>query len=349
MVVHTPIRQRARNPFFRDLRPGIRTLIRSLSAILLSMQLFLGAVYAHASEYTAEDWLSRMMMAARDQSYRGDFVYSNGLTLESMRIVHTIQEHDELQRIYTLNGTPREIVRHGDRLEVRQADGQSSHFIQPSHAAPFPMLSAREINDLEPHYDLKLLDSSRVAERICQGVALIPRDSLRYGHRLWLDEETGLLLRAQLLGTSGEVLEELLFTEIHMEEGDTAWSPADQQQTAPAKTQARVDVPENQQTWRLDSPPPGFKRVAYLRHRASDSDAPAENLVFSDGVATVSVYIGPEIGAHGKVEGLSRMGATHTYGFRTAQGQHVMVVGEVPAETAEWIANAVGPTERVSD
>ncbi len=324
-------------------------MTRSLSTLLLGMQFLLAAVSVHASEYTAEDWLSRMIMAARDQSYRGDFVYSNGSALESMRIVHTIHGHDELQRVYTLNGTPREVVRHGDRLEVHQADGRRSHFIQPSHTAPFPMLSAREIADLEPHYDLKLLDSNRVADRMCQEVALIPRDDMRYGHRLWLDKETGLLLRAQLLGTSGDVLEELLFTEIKMEEGDTAWSPADQQGKVSIKTQARVNVPGNQQTWHLESFPPGFKRVAYLRHRAEDSDEPAEQLILSDGVATVSVYIGPDSGAHGKVEGLSRMGATHTYGVRTAQGHHVMVVGEIPAETAEWIANAVRPTEQVND
>ena len=326
-------------------------LIKSLSAILIGMQFLLGAVSVsvHASEHSAEVWLSRMIMAARHQSYRGDFVYSNGLALESMRIVHTIHGHDELQRVYTLNGTPREVLRHGDRLEVRQADGQRSHFIQPSHSAPFPMLSAREIADLEPHYDLKLLDSNRVADRMCQEVALIPRDDLRYGHRLWLDQETGLLLRAQLLGTTGDVLEELLFTEIHMEEADTTWSPTDQQERASIKPQAHVNVPVYQQTWRLDSPPPGFKRVAYLRNRAADSDTAAEQLILSDGVATVSVYIGPDTGAHGKVEGLSRMGATHTYALRTAQGQHVMVVGEVPAETAEWIASAVRPTEQVND
>jgi sigma-E factor negative regulatory protein RseB len=315
-------------------------MIKPTSAVVFAL---LGAISGTASvagDDTAGEWLSRMMMAARDQSFSGAFVYSSGESLQSMRILHLVQGQGEVQRLYTLNGTPREVVRHDDHLVVHQPNGQKTHFIEPSHAAPFPMLSTREIADLEPYYELRLIDWNRVAERPCRGVALVPRDHLRYGHRLWLDQETGLLLRSQLFDEEGAVLEQLLFTEVRFGAEHPSLPAELNREDVPSGRLNRPSVTDVDQAWALSEPPSGFRRVSYLRHEGAEDQPTTDQLVLSDGLATVSVYIRPADSSGSETEGLTRMGATHAYS-KTLDGHRIVVVGEVPAETATRIAEAV--------
>jgi len=323
-------------------------MIRSASATVIAL---LGAMLGPpsvAGDDTAGGWLSRMMMAARDQSFSGAFVYSNGESLQSMRILHLVQGHGEVQRLYTLNGQPREVIRRDDHLVVRQPNGQKTHFIEPSHAAPFPMLSTREIAGLESHYELRLIDWNRVAERPCRGVALVPRDQLRYGHRLWLDQETGLLLRSQLVDEAGEVLEQLLFTEVRFGADHPSLLAELGLDAVPSGSLDKPSVTEVDQAWGLIEPPTGFRRVSYLRHKGSEGQPTTDQLVLTDGLATVSVYIGPADSSAAESEGLTRMGATHAY-TKTHDDHRIVVVGEVPAKTATLIAEAVHPQSPSDD
>jgi sigma-E factor negative regulatory protein RseB len=61
--------------------------------------------------------------------------------------------------------------------------------------------------------------------------------------------------------------------------------------------------------------------------------------VLSDGLATVSVYIDETAEISQAFEGATRSGATHAVA-RPLAGHQVTVVGEVPQQTVQWIADS---------
>jgi sigma-E factor negative regulatory protein RseB len=70
------------------------------------------------------------------------------------------------------------------------------------------------------------------------------------------------------------------------------------------------------------------------------SDAPVSHLVYSDGLASVSVFIEPRNPRAVPMEGLAKVGAAFAYS-RDLDGHQVTAVGEVPAATVEAIAVGV--------
>ena len=87
----------------------------------------------------------------------------------------------------------------------------------------------------------------------------------------------------------------------------------------------------------------GFKLTAY-RNLGQQGQQVFEHLVYSDGLAAVSVYVESADGnAQEQGTGTSRLGTTHAYS-RVTDGVRITVVGDVPAITVQSIGNAVSPT-----
>jgi sigma-E factor negative regulatory protein RseB len=89
--------------------------------------------------------------------------------------------------------------------------------------------------------------------------------------------------------------------------------------------------------WRVAAPPPGFT----LRggRRLGDS----VQLLYSDGLASVSVYIEPVAGPqHG--ENSMRRGAVNVHTL-IGNGRRVVAIGKVPAQTVTYFARHVAPVE----
>jgi sigma-E factor negative regulatory protein RseB len=295
---------------------------------------------AYAQE--ARDWLERMSRAVDELNYRGTFVHVLDGTLETLHIVHRNADGQSGERILALDGAGREIVRQGDQVQGILPDRRIVLLETRSDVSPLVSVLPSNTAELAPHYDIKLGGAARVAERPAQILEIKPRDEFRYGYMLWLDQETAMPLQSQLIDEQGAVVEQILFTDIEIPANipPSALEPTIDTTgfatlRAPESTPLAAEIP-----WRAAAVPGGFKLSVATQSPIAGSDTPVEHLVYSDGLATVSVFIeDPETKAE-VGEGFSTVGSTNAFSL-TLGGRKVTAMGEVPRQTVRTIASSL--------
>lgn len=317
----------------------------STRLILLITSVFICSTASAADP--AHDWLMKINRAARTLDYDGVFVYQHESQLEAMRIIHKMENGSARERLVSLNGAPREVIRNQREVicywpdknsvmvEFRKADSQT-----------FPAILPERVQDLDEYYSIKLGNSERITGRLAQLVIVKPVDQYRYGYHLWADRETGLLLKADLLDTNGTILEQFMFTQINI--GSTI--PASVLEPGVAgkgmvwhREEDKKAATTTKPGWTAARLPKGFRLSAHISRQALMRKRPVEHLVYTDGLAAVSVFVEK----HGRdskpfMLGPSRMGAVNALGSRVDEYQ-IMTVGEVPAETIALIGGSVAP------
>jgi sigma-E factor negative regulatory protein RseB len=304
------------------------------------------AAAAVASEGDIGAWLERMTHSAHTLNYDGVFVYSHGNSLNAMRIIHgVLPEGLERERLVSLNGPPREVLRDNKLVTCILSDDRSVFVGKSRSGAPFPPTLPGRVNELRELYSIELGEPGRVAGRAVTQVVIAPRDGYRYGHRIWMDSDTGLLLMSEMLDEHNQVVEQFMYTEInyleevpeHLFESAISGKEYTLHQSR-AEENAAEAQPDS--AWRAESLPAGFGLDARRMHRVADAETPMEQLVFTDGLASVSVFVEPA-GAHrDDMLGVARMGAVNTYG-RVYDDHYITVVGEVPAATVKLIGESM--------
>ncbi len=293
----------------------------------------------------AHEWLMKMNEAPRRHDFAGTFVYQHGTQLEAMRIVHKAEKGMVRERLVSLNGAAREIVRNEREVRCYLPD-QNSVVVEhrKTDARGFPTILPERLPELDAHYVIQLGKTERIAGRVAQQLTIRPRDSYRYGYGLWADHDTGLLLKADLLDSKGQSLEQFMFTHI-----DLGTVPAAAlQPESPGKgtvwhRESGMTPATPAQKWGATQLPKGFKLSHQVMRNVPMHNKTVEHLVYSDGLATVSLFVEPiDKNAKPGMQGASRMGAVHAYGARV-DGHQVTVVGEVPADTVSLIAKSVAP------
>ena len=277
--------------------------------------------------------------AASQASYRGVVVYRDARTLEVMRIVHRRKDGQVQERLTSLTGAPRDVMRDGDRLSCLVA-GEAAMSTTGLPQSLFPAFSPTALERLGHHYELRDTGESRVAGRSCRGVAMAPRDAFRYGYEVCADTQTGVPLKVSLVDRQGQPVEQMVFTEVAFPAAiaDSEFRlPAGARPTAQPAA-ARVAAPA---AWQLARLPPGFEVIA-RRPMPGDGTAVVEHVVLSDGVSAVSVFGGPLPAGRQPLQGTSQLGATSAYG-RAVGTFHVTVVGEVPESTVRLIGDGFRP------
>lgn len=302
----------------------------------------LGLVAFQALAQDAQTWLDRMTRAMEDLSYQGTFVHLIGAEAETLQIVHLNHEGRVSERIVSMDGIGREIIRHEDEVMCILPDRQMVLMEERREVSPLVSALPSYSEDLRLHYDFSLLSTARVAERETQIVAIQPRDEFRYGYILWLDSDTAMPLKSQLRDDQGRTVEQILFTSIEISD-DIPPSALDS--TIDAAGFSVIRAPEASQTeealqWRASSLPDGFKLSVATRKPMAGSEYPVEHLVYSDGLATVSVFIenpnsDPEVAT-----GFTRVGSSNAFSL-SLDGRQVTAIGEVPMRTVETIATSL--------
>jgi len=295
-----------------------------------------------ASAQEARDWLERMSRAVDELNYRGTFVHMLDGTLETLHIVHRNADGQSGERILALDGAGREIVRQGDQVQGILPDRRIVLFETRSDVSPLVSVLPSNTAELAPHYDIKLGGAARVAERPAQVLEIKPLDEFRYGYMLWLDLETAMPLQSQLIDEQGNGVEQIRFTEIEVPADIPAAALEPTIDTtgfatlqAPESTPLAAEIP-----WRAAAVPGGFKLSVATQSPIAGSDTPVEHLVYSDGLATVSVFIeDPETKAE-VGEGFSTVGSTNAFSL-TVRGRKVTAMGEVPRQTVRTIASSL--------
>ena len=315
------------------MRTGLPVAAPSLLVVLL-----LGG---HATGQEARDWLERMSRAVEELNYRGTFVHVLDGTAETLHIVHRHADGQSGERILSDNAG-REIVRRGSRVQGIFPDRRIVLFETRSDVSPLVSALPSNTAELAPHYEISLGGSARVADRAVQLLEIKPRDEFRYGYMLWLDQETAMPLQSQLIDEQGEVVEQILFTDIEIPANipSEALEPTIDTTGFTALRAAESAPLAAEIPWRAAAVPGGFKLSVATQSPIAGSDTPVEHLVYSDGLATVSVFIeDPETKAEVR-EGFSTVGSTNAYSL-TLRGRKVTAMGEVPRQTVRTIASSL--------
>jgi len=313
---------------------------------LLILFLLLAAMPAHARFGENPDaWLKQMETALETINYRGTFVYIHDEQAETMRVFHRVGPDGTRERLISLNGSAREVLRDDDQVKCILPDDKAV-FVEKRHdrgtvARGIPLNAARNTE----HYEFQLLGTGRIAGRSSRLVAINPRDGLRYGYRLWLDEETGLPLRSELVNNDGQPIEKMMFTEIEIgvEIDDELLLPSVSGDGFKwhVRSAEKETVLQNTSPVRFEALPAGYRIVR--TEARTEGEQPSYHLVLSDGLASVSVFAEPLQEGKPALAGLSRIGAVNAFGVRLPE-HHVTIVGEVPEATVAAIAEAVSLT-----
>ena len=320
--------------------------MRLLGLLLAWVLLPLAAVAQHPTGYSAEQWLERMINATRTLSYEGVFVYIQGQSIEVMAIAHRYDDGHERQRMHSLTGPRREVLVDDGHVVCVLPDHHFAFEVSRFDRSPFPISFPRELSKLYHGYRFELLQEERVLDRVTRKVAVRPRDDMRYGYYLWLDTETGLVLRSALVDEYENFVEQLMFTQILIgrDIAPERLAPSPQSQAVlnavTLEPQSSSEADTSEALWQASELPSGFTQVMHRRHTNGDDVPITEQLVFSDGLATVSVFI-EEFVNNPLLVGASRMDAVNTYGVVLDDRYQVIAVGEVPLKAVALIASSI--------
>lgn len=285
--------------------------------------------------------LRRIYQATEKLSYTGTFVYQQGERTETSRITRVTGPGGDVERVEMLDGMPREIVRTRDTVRCYLPESQTVKVERRTDQRAFPAMLPERITDLARNYAITRGEPMRIAGYDCEAVVLTPKDELRYGYKLWADVNTGMLLKARTFNRKGETVEQFSFAQLAI--GNV---PRDRVKTRHAAQNWRIEdaavTPANlaRSGWSVGAELPGFRKIIEVTRRLSEA-RPAGQMVYSDGLAAVSVFIEPMSGRAEAVRpGLSSLGAFHIY-TREVANHIVTVVGEAPAASVQRIADTV--------
>lgn len=301
-----------------------------------------------ASAATVRAWLERMQQAARTLNYTGTFVYRHGRVLSAMRIVHRAVHGQVTERLSALDGRRQVIIRGHGRIACYLPHERVEFVEQRAMVLKtFPALVPTHLKPLYSLYSLRLGGLARVVGQLCRLVVIAPRDQYRYGYRLWADRKTGLLLKASVINNHDKTIEQFLFTRIRLKRKipASAVGPIGVAGLSTYKEKRGELFPDAHPTWTVGKKPAGFRLAMGLLRRLAGHKGIVQHLVYSDGLAGVSVFVGRRPRAHAPRPQLFRLGALHV--FRSVVDHRmVTALGDVPALTVETMALSAHPLAR---
>ena len=294
-------------------------------------------------------WLARMNHALTTLNYDGTFAHWQGGKVEMLRIIHRVEDGTVSERLVSLDGSGREFIRTGSNLTCYLPD---KHVVLVERTPPkvsllggFPALDARTAR----FYDIKEVARMRFNQRSTHLITVMPRDQYRYGYRLWIDDSTAMPVKTQLCDGHGDVIEQIVFANLKIRRHipESAFRPdvvtTGFQWLRNDSAPPTRPIGASGTVWNADRLPPGFHMTVRAAQTMPGSPGPVDHLVFTDGLASVSVFVETHTeapSARTPVVEAARVGSS--YAFSTiVDGHKVTAVGEVPPETVRFIADSV--------
>lgn len=289
-------------------------------------------------------WLQRAAQAARLATYEGTYVHTNGERTSTVRVAHVNANGEEHERIEPLDGSLHEIVRRNDEMFCRFPDAKTVRLDPRITARFFPAILGASAEPLAASYEVSLGKTERVLGYECRWIRLQPRDAHRFGQAVCSEIGTGLILRARTTNAERQVIENYSFTDLKIG-GQVA--RADLKSIFRARNRQwlsdgrpRDEVASTETGWSVTRLPPGFHKVAELRRTLPGRAHPVSQIVLTDGLANLSVFVEPNATPPRTAEASSADGSTSFF-VRPMGDNVVTVLGEVPPATAEMVARSV--------
>lgn len=313
--------------------------------VLLGLSAANFAVADSADSREGLQWLSKMATASNQLNYSGTFVYQHGGQSETSRIAHFMNPAGGVfEKLETLDGPIREVVRSNDQVTC-YLPGTKTVLIEQRNARLLPALLPESLTGITESYVVRVGGRDRVAGHECQVVALEPRDNLRYGRQFCLETRWGLPLRVRTFNEKNDSVESFAFTELKI--GGRFDREKVKSRYAARSRNWRIDrsalnVTEKaaETGWVVVNRPPGFRKLMEVKRSIAGRSAPVAQIVFSDGLAAISVFIEPMPKEKPAETSLTHQGAVNIY-TRSYADRMVTVLGEAPAATVMQIANSL--------
>lgn len=319
---------------------------RSGYLLFTLLQLCVATAFADTTQRDETDWLSTMLFAAHQTDYSGLFIYQTGGRVEMSRITHVSDENGEHERLEGIGGGRRELIRHNDQVWLYK-EGRNIRVEKQQMRRAFPALLPEQLSILYENYSVRQAEEDEVAGYHAHTVIFQPKDNLRYTRKMWAHHNSGLLLKAVVLDDRGSIIEQHSFVQLSINSNiDRKWITPDKPLVAALAQDShlsplpKVEQVEEQCGWKVDALPAGFKKMFEMRRPLRENRGSVIQMVYSDGLAGVSVFIENLREVNPTHSGLSNRGAAHVY--NRIVGEHlVTVVGEMPAKTVIQIAASV--------
>ena len=314
--------------------------------INLAVWLLLAASGVSAEPLSQDDlnWLKKMVFAAQQTNYSGTFIYQSGNYVETSRITHLSDGENEHERLEGLDGERSEIIRKNDQVWCYLGDSKVM-VAKREGTRTFPALLPKQLSLLQENYAIRHGEEDRIAGFNAHSILFQPRDKMRYSHKMWAHSDSGLLLKAVVLDERDHVIEQYAFTQLNIGgDIDRKWivpnKSTDQNASGNAVSTPSVRTTPKDSGWMVYALPVGFKKMTEVNRRLRDSQQPVTHLVYSDGLAGISVFI-EKLGAKSDAKpGLYSKGALQVF-IKVLDANLLTVVGEVPPRTVMQVAESV--------
>ncbi|NNE36846.1 MAG: outer membrane lipoprotein-sorting protein, partial [Gammaproteobacteria bacterium] len=290
--------------------------------------------------------VDRMVNATKNLDYEGIFVYTRGNNMDVMQILHKRDENGEREKLLTLTGHAREIIRNNDTVTCIFPDKQEV-MVERSRTQGFTSRIPETIDLIAAYYDFSTIGEERVAGRDAWVVKITPKDEFRYGYQLWIDKQNYLLLKSEMQDDEGTSLETVMFTELQLLDSieDERFLPSiSGNEFTWHQFNQHVALDENNQganyAWQVAWIPDGFRQNSPGDRISSNTDSSMDHMIFTDGISTVSIFIERLNNVNPINNGALNMGGVNVYSTTTGNFQ-VTAIGEVPQPTVIRMADSV--------
>ena len=311
---------------------------------LISLMLITPPLQAEDTSSQARNLINAMSKASRELNYDATFVYRKENQMDVMRLIHKSSGEEETERLVSLTGHAREVIRNSTSVTCFFPEDKA---VMVEKSKPRKFLSGQlpePIEKIAGYYSFSVAGVDRVLDRDTWVVNIIPGDSYRYGYQLWIDKDSHLPLKTELKTQNGTALEQILFTQLQIvdELPDDMLKPSisGSGYTWYNHANNKVEPDSNGKQWDVKWMPGGFAMSEHEQQRIAASEIPVDHLIYSDGLATVSIFVEKIINQPVVRPGASQMGGVNAFATESA-GYQVTAVGEVPLTTVEQMAKSV--------
>jgi len=306
---------------------------------LLTLLYFVFPLLSFAME---DPWLilEKSAKASQQLNYEGVFHSQSSSESNSTHVIHANIDNKEYCLLKMLDGAPNEVFCSGDMVYVTSQDGllikkRKNQFL-------FPSVLPSDIKHLKKNYQLSFGEKKRVADRMAQHIELKAKDNLRFNYHIWIDEKNLLPLKLIVTNNKNITIEQSTFTTIAFSEvidKDIFEKNINLSEIYVAKNKFVENYVSNK-FWNLKDLPSGFKEVDLISRRVNGLNLLDYQIIFSDGLAYVSLFIRPITRGTEPKEGTVSIGPTNI-SARYQDGYQIMSVGMVPPETVNTFSGAI--------
>ncbi len=291
---------------------------------------------------TVDNWLDMMMKSMTQQNFQGTLIVRQADKMRVIKVKQGVTPEGSWQILESLTGESQKTIRRKGKVTTIFPDKRLVTVSDSVHKRPLHATLPENYHKLKQYYKMRLAGEDRIASKVTQIVQMIPRDKYRYGYTFWLDKQSGMLLKCDLVDEKNQVLEQLMYSDIEL----LSMAPEKNIDQSELATYQQVNLQDKSEVatkiWHAKQLPAGFalSRSVYIPSQHNHSKT--FHLVFSDGMALVSVFVEERDRMKKPVLGSSSMGKVNAYSAYV-RNAYITAIGEVPVSTVRMIALSMEP------